>query len=379
MSRRLLRILSVTDSARLAVRFPVAAATLMRDCIGARRPASFPRRIGVFLTNRCNFACPMCAVQEVRGLLLARGGDLPFDLVDQVLKECSPHQPVIDFLGGEPLLYPELARAVALAADRRALAVVTTNGLTLAGHAESLVRARLPMLQVSLDGWDEDSQRSRGGVKGSFARLGEGVRAVQAARGGHPFPIIRILTAITRNNYFGLDRIQSVIAELGVRYWGIANYFHLNRHAAERHRTFALVHRLTGVAPSDTIGEDVYLQPSQVDELAASLHRVREQNKVLRLHIAYAWDIDLAAYYSTRAPASFCDLPYSRLDIHTDGHMAICVSGHRIGQAGRDTIAGAWTGGVVESYRRLYERTGPMPMCFRCCGLSQTISFDTRR
>ena len=34
---------------------------------------NFPRRIGLFLTDRCNFACPMCAVADIRREGLARG------------------------------------------------------------------------------------------------------------------------------------------------------------------------------------------------------------------------------------------------------------------------------------------------------------------
>jgi len=53
----------------------------------------FPRRLGLFLTSRCDFSCNMCAVQDTRNDGLARGKDLPFDFVERVLAECSPHQP----------------------------------------------------------------------------------------------------------------------------------------------------------------------------------------------------------------------------------------------------------------------------------------------
>jgi hypothetical protein len=232
---------------------------------------------------------------------------MPFEIVERVLTECSPYQPVVDFIGGEPLLYPNLRAAVKLASQRNILAVVTTNGLKLQDQAEALVREELSLLQVSLDGWDEASQAARGGVKGSFLRLCDGVRAVQEARGSRPFPIIRILTAITRVNHGHLDCIQSVVKQLGITYWGISNYF----------------------------------------------------------------------YSTCEVPRScLCDLPYTRLDIQTDGHMAVCVSGKRVGEVSRDSIVEVWRGRLMDDYRKMYEHTRPMPMCFRCCGLSQTIRFD---
>jgi len=305
---------------------------------------------------------------------------MPFEVVERVLAECSPHQPVVDFIGGEPLLYPHLVNAVELASQRNVLAAVTTNGLKLKATAEAFVRAKLPLLQVSLDGWDEVSQAARGGVKSSFERLCDGVRAVQEVRGPRPFPIIRILTTITRVNYSHLDRIQTVIAKLGVRYWGISNYFYLNRHAHERHQAFALFHGLSGPVVAHPIADDVYLAPDPVRDLKSCLQRVRQLNRRLGLGIAYAWKIELEKYYSIReaSRSCVCELPFTRLDIQTDGRMAVCVSGKQVGQVGRDSIAAAWRGRLMARYRQMYERTRPMPMCFRCCGLSQSIKFDRR-
>jgi MoaA/NifB/PqqE/SkfB family radical SAM enzyme len=364
----------------MALRFPLTAVHMVQDCVRGTTATPFPRRLGLFLTNRCDFACPMCAVQDVRDAGLARGGDLPFEFAEKMLAECSAYQPVVDFIGGEPLLYARLGEALKLASERNVLGVVTTNGLKLKDKAEALVRASLPILQVSLDGWDDPSQAARGHVRGSFDRLRDGIRAVQEARGSRPFPVIRILTAITRVNHANLDRIQRVIAALGVPYWGISNYFYLNRHAHEQHQAFALTNGLSGAVVAHSIPGDVYLTTEEVAALKSSLRRVRELNKALRLGIAYAWNIDLDAYYSTRRASrgTVCDLPYTRLDIHADGHMAICVSGKRIGDIARDSIIDVWRGKTLGGYRKMYERTRPMPMCFRCCGLSQTIKFEGR-
>jgi pyruvate-formate lyase-activating enzyme len=379
MSRfRELTLLSTADGARMAFRFPRAALHMLRDGVSRGGVTPFPRRIGLFLTNRCNFACPMCAVQDARDKGLAQGGDMRFEVLDRVLEECSPHQPVVDLIGGEPLLYPRIDEAVALASRRRVLAALTTNGLKLEQHAEALVKARLPVLQISVDGWDDESQAARGGVKGSLKRIRAGIRAVQASRGKRVFPVIRILTVITRVNHAHIDRIQELVAELGVHSWGISNYFYVNRNAHARHQEFALLHGLTGAVVAHSIPGDVYLEPAQVAALKLSLGRVRAANHRLRLKIAYAWDLDLDSYYSTREAARglLCELPYTRLDIQTDGRMAVCVSGKQMGQVGRDRIADVWHGSAMSRYRRMYERTRPMPMCFRCCGLSQTIRFD---
>jgi hypothetical protein len=360
------------------LRYRWATVNLIRDLVTQELPAPFPRRIGLFITNRCDLACPMCAVQDTRNEGLKRGGDMPFDVIECVFGEAGRYQPIIDLIGGEPLLYPRLSEAIQLAHRHNTLAVVTTNGLRLEERAELLVRAGLPILQVSLDGWDKSSQAARGCVPDNFQRLCAGVRAVQKAKGSSPFPIIRILTAITRVNHAHLDRIQQVVASLNVRYWGVSNYFYLNRSAHDRQAAFALFYGLSGHATAHAISDDTYLLPDQVQELRLSLARVQELNRTLRLRIAYAWNVDIERYYSARQASRFCtcDLPYNRLDVHTDGHIAVCVSGKRVGQIGHESIAEVWKGAAMRGYRAMYEREKPMPMCFRCCGLSHSIYFD---
>jgi MoaA/NifB/PqqE/SkfB family radical SAM enzyme len=319
----------------------------------------------------------MCAVQDARRDGLARGGDLPFPVLEQVLNECAGYQPILDFIGGEPLLYAPLPEAIRLAEARNLLSVVTTNGLKLREQAARLVEAGLPLLQISLDGWDEQSQEARGGVKGSFARICEGVRAIQEARARRRFPIIRIVTAITRVNHAQLDRIGSVVRDLNLRYWSISNYFYLNRSAQQRQVAFALQHGLDGQAAAHVIQDDMYLLPDQVQALRAALARVRDLNRELKIN--YAWDIDLDRYYSPleASPRLSCELPNNRLDVHTDGQMAVCVSGKRVGKVGVHSIAEVWKGQTLEDFRAMYQRKKPMPMCFRCCGLSQSIRFDS--
>ena len=53
------------------------------------------RRVGIFLTDRCNFACEMCAVIGARD---QHSGELPFASVERVYRECSRYGPVIDLI-----------------------------------------------------------------------------------------------------------------------------------------------------------------------------------------------------------------------------------------------------------------------------------------
>jgi len=374
-SARYLRLLPPVDALRLALRVPRGAAVVLRDAVVGIDGAPFPRRVGIFLTDRCNFACEMCAVIGARE---QHAGELPFSSVENVYRECNRYGPVIDLIGGEPLLYRRIGDVLRLAGASRAISALTTNGLLLGEFARPLMEAGLPILQISLDGWDEESQRLRGRVKGSFARIVEGIEAVLRAKGRRAFPIVRVLTAITRNNCAHLEEIQRVVNGLGVRSWGVANYFYVTESAMRAHRAFVLAHGLNGPVAADAIQGEVYLSPDQVAELRESLRRVRARNRALRMRIAYNWDLDLDGYYSTRPPSREvqCDLPYGRLDVHADGSVAVCVSGKSVGHVDRESLTDIWRSKALADYRRMYEGSRPMPMCFRCCGMSNVIRFD---
>jgi uncharacterized Fe-S cluster-containing radical SAM superfamily protein len=376
---RYLGMLHPAEAVRLAARVPRGAIAIVRDAIrdAFHAPAAppFPRRIGLFLTDRCNFACEMCAVIGARDQY---AGELPLSIIENIYLESERYGPVIDLIGGEPLLYGRIADVLRLAGRTRVITALTTNGLLLRDFAPQIARARLPILQVSLDGWDEDSQRRRGRVKGSFARILEGVDAVLRARGWRGFPIVRVLTAITRENYAHLDEIHRVVHSMGVRSWGIANYFYVTESAMRAHHPFTLAHGLAGPVAADAIQGEVYLAPAQVAELRASLGRIRERNRSFGMRISYNWGLDLEGYYSPRAPSRVvrCELPYNRLDVHSDGSIAVCVSGKKLGDAGRRPLSEVWRSAGLATYRRMYEQSRPMPMCFRCCGMSNVIRFD---
>lgn len=203
------------------------------------------------------------------------------------MSEASRYQPPLDFIGGEPLLYGPLAEALRAASKRRVIAVVTTNGLELKRHADLLVAAKLPVLQISLDGWDGPSPESPRKGKKVVCSLLEGVAAMMAARGKAAFPIIRVLTAITRTNHAHLDRIEQVVADMAVPSGGITNYFYVNRKARQVHQLFALANGLSGSISAHGIEGDVYLTPAQVSDLKGSLERVRLLNRKFGLRIAY--------------------------------------------------------------------------------------------
>ena len=108
----------------------------------------------VSLTDRCNLRCTYCMPAE--GLAWLPAEDLlTFDELTRLLHLAVTRLGItsVRFTGGEPLLYRRLEEMVAATAqlDPRPEIALTTNGVGLAGRAQTLADAGLNRVNVSLD------------------------------------------------------------------------------------------------------------------------------------------------------------------------------------------------------------------------------------
>jgi radical SAM protein with 4Fe4S-binding SPASM domain len=136
--------------------------------------------LNVELTSRCNVACSYCDVNRELG---RPNQDLPLELLARLLEQSPGLQVLLPFQWGEPLLYEPLDEAVALAHQRGIRTYLTTNGTLLDGdRLESLARAGLTRLTVSLDGTESEHHERRGYEQEPILRrLAEARRARDAS------------------------------------------------------------------------------------------------------------------------------------------------------------------------------------------------------
>lgn len=150
-----------------------------------------PNHIVFGVTNFCNLSCAFCDVGT-------KGEGLPFyerlvnnpgmdghhdrrvvfprkDLLP-VVEQIAAFIPngFFSIIHAEPLIHPEIAQIVEDFTSRGLDLSITTNGTVLKKKAESLVRARLNNINVSIDGPEDMHDAVRG--KGSFAAAYEGLK-----------------------------------------------------------------------------------------------------------------------------------------------------------------------------------------------------------
>ena len=111
------------------------------------------RNLRISVTDRCNLRCRYC-MPEAEYVWLPRASILTFEELDRLAGIFAGLGVAkVRLTGGEPLLRHDLPTLVALLSRRAAIAdlALTTNGVLLERHAESLRSAGLRRVTVSLD------------------------------------------------------------------------------------------------------------------------------------------------------------------------------------------------------------------------------------
>ena len=151
------------------------------------------RDLRISVTDRCNFRCTYCMPKEVFGReyqFLERDELLTFEEIERVARVFVAHGITkIRLSGGEPLIRRNLERLVEMLAPIPGLDLaMTTNASLLAHKAESLRRAGLERITVSLDSLENEVFMAMNDVRFPVDRVLEGIEAAEAS-GFHPIKI----------------------------------------------------------------------------------------------------------------------------------------------------------------------------------------------
>ena len=145
------------------------------------------RDLRVSVTDRCNFRCAYCMPRDVFDrdhVFLPRDEILTFEEIERLVGIFAGlGVEKIRLTGGEPLLrhdVADLVRRISATDGIRDIAM-TTNGSTLARHAEALAAAGLGRITVSLDAVDDARFRHAADVDFPVARVLDGIDAAKSA------------------------------------------------------------------------------------------------------------------------------------------------------------------------------------------------------
>lgn len=151
------------------------------------------------VTTRCNCRCFMC------GMHLKAPREIEAEGMKRVLRFLADHGFVmVYFTGGEPTLHPRVCEAVEYARKLGLLTVLSTNGTRDVGVLDSLYRAGLDVLTVSIDHWDPEVCDKIRGVEGALRRQ---VRSIARAKELG----LRMYALVYLNPYLVVDGVEGLV------------------------------------------------------------------------------------------------------------------------------------------------------------------------
>lgn len=118
---------------------------------------------------------------------------------------------------GEPLLHKDIEQFISLSKQRKMFVSLSTNGMLL-DHSicESLIRAGLTHIIISLDGFDQLSYEQYR-IGGDFNQLVENAQNLirMKKQSGKRFPLVEIQTVVTKYNEAKLTSIRRIARTIG--------------------------------------------------------------------------------------------------------------------------------------------------------------------
>jgi MoaA/NifB/PqqE/SkfB family radical SAM enzyme len=325
-----------------------------------------PRFITLKPTLRCNLRCEFCRF-VANGDVFGKRDWLEIEDWERIIDEIAPFQPYVCITGGEPTMYPPIARLIARIKSHGLTCVMTTNGTMLDARAEELIENPPDILILSIDGPREVHDQVRM-VDGTYDRAFKGIQTLhrfKRERGRHT-PYLILNSAITGRTYENTVRMLEVAREFGALAINFQHFWFMTRPMVDEHNRlygdcFPLDFQKLG--GTDTTGVPA-------DELYDTIQRVRREDHGLPVNVFPELDRDaMRTYYEE--PAAFThrmtpSCAWISTDILPNGDVSPCFD-LVVGNVLREPFLDAWNSPSFRAHRSRLSRHGPYPVCARCC------------
>ncbi|MDE5730498.1 MAG: TIGR04133 family radical SAM/SPASM protein [Alistipes sp.] len=298
-------------------------------------------------TLRCNLACRHCG-SDCRTEALCP--DMPaedfFRVLDgQITPHVDPHRVLVILSGGEVLVRRDLEQ-IGLALYRRGYPWgMVTNGLALDERRfESLLRAGLHSITVSLDGFREEHTFVRRNERSFDAAL---AAAEMVAR--EESVASDVVTCVTPQLMPRIEEFRDMLIERGIRSWRLFTIFPVGRAAAD---------------PAMQLSDEDFTR------LMEFIARTRREG---RIAASYSCEGFLGGYEAeVRDRFYTCQAGVSIASIRVDGSISGCTSirsNFHQGNIYRDDFWEVWNNRFEPFRNREWARTGECADCklFRYC------------
>jgi len=131
------------------------------------KSSEFPFIINFELWNECNAQCTFCRSddgeiydlnpQNLENKPIEKGR-MPIEMFNEIIEQVKDHILLaVPYVNGEPLMYPDLFKAIKFASDRKVATLISTNGeLLTEKNIKKLLDSSLDFIKIAISGFSQD-------------------------------------------------------------------------------------------------------------------------------------------------------------------------------------------------------------------------------
>lgn len=296
-------------------------------------------------TLRCNLKCRHCGSDcKVQSAVPDMPADDFLRVIDSILPHVNPHNLMIIISGGEPLMRKDLEYVGAELYKRELPWGMVSNGLLLdEKRLDSLIKAGLRSVAISLDGFEEDHNWMRG-HKDSFRNAMRAIRLL-----GKTNIVWDVVTCVNSRNLNYLPELKHLLYENGLRKWRLFSVFPVGR--AKQYPEFQLSN----------------------EDFRKMMDFIRETRKEGLINTSYGCEGFLGEYEGEVRDHFFsCNAGISVASVLCDGSISACTSirsNFHQGNIYKDDFWTVWQTRFQEYRYRDWAKQGECKDCkmFRYC------------
>ncbi|MBQ9137916.1 MAG: TIGR04133 family radical SAM/SPASM protein [Alistipes sp.] len=290
-------------------------------------------------TLRCNLQCKHCG-SDCRAI--SGTADMPAEdflrAVDTLTSHLDPHKVLVTMTGGEALIRKDIERIGVELRKRGYQWGVVTNGMVLdKARMESLVRAGICAITLSLDGFEEQHNAIRQNPR-SFQNAIRALREIISS--GVRYDVV---TCVTPDNFASLAAFKEFLISEGCKAWRIFTVFPVGRAADD---------------------QSLQLSPAQYRELMEFIAQTRKEGKIT---CSYACEGFLGGYEAEVRDNFFgCMAGIGIAGIRIDGAISGCTSiraNFDQGNIYKDNLWEVWNTRFERYRNRDWARKGRCATC----------------
>jgi len=366
------------------------AARLARDDL-PKNGTFYPVKLDLRIVYACNLRCKMCAQWGDTGTYFAYGTTklqqkLDLKVIESVIRELAPKGlRYVDMEGGETFLYPEIIELFRMLKSYGLFVKPVTNGTLLKKYAQDIIASGIDAINVSVDG-DREMHNVVRQMDWAYDRTMEGLLAlVEArARAGRYKPLIKISFTMTRHNK--ASALQKLCEELAGK--GLIDVLVVKSNPIwvpeEKGQAYnALVEKhfgVHGISSWQGFLEDYRDFGAEAQDIAETLRAIKAKDYdffVDTVPTVPAHDLPkLYTDYEWNLGRTHCPIAYVEPTIDSDGNVYPCNlftdEPLSMGNVYDTPFLDIWFGERFQEFRRmLASQGGLLPICNRCCQLTE--------